>query len=127
MRDAELARNLEHHKKLEGRAPWRPHMRLGATFDEGLGTGVSQCFRMTKPMPPRKKVEVQKKKLPDTPWRPAGAVPERPPLEYREDPYGGYDPREPPKKKHGDERAGWRPSGATNSSWYTQSIAFKKL
>lgn len=122
-KERELNRKKEH-------GPFRAACRLGGTFDEAMGTGVSLCYKMTKPMPPTKpKKQLAPLKGPDAPWKPSGPT-ERlvPKVEYREDPYDHYDPRVGTKRKVNTEsKAGWKPGGATNSSWYTRSIAFARL
>lgn len=125
-------RYQELSKKLMKGTPFRAACRLGYTFDEMMGSGVSAVYTMTRPMAPRKAkpaVEAVDKKDAPPPWRPAGQ-PKFAPLEYREDPYDGYDPRvgkRKPDKNKDSDRSSWRPSGATNSSWYTKSIAFARL
>lgn len=124
----------EKHKKLMKGAPWRPNgNRKGYTFDEGETTGVSTCYKLTKPLSPRKETKSNYQvKGPDNAWKPAGKIPARlPPVEYREDPYDGFDPREGPKKKAASagssSKPGWKPNGNTNDTWYTKSIAFARL
>lgn len=102
--------------------------RRGTTFDEGPTTGVTQCFVMTKPMPIRKQKPVVPKKPLEAPWRPSGPTNQKPPLEYREDPYDKYDPRAPPKgKKKADDSKAWKPNSSTDNFWYSTSIAFRRL
>lgn len=128
--------DLERHKKLMKGAPWRGGGRKGYTFDEGEGTGVSTCYQLTQPLSPRaERKSTFECKGPEAPWRPGGKIPTRlPPVEYREDPYDGYDPRTESKGKKastapaGADRAGWKPSNAgQNDFWYTKSIAFARL
>ena len=110
------------------RGPFRPCGRNGTTMDEGPLTGASMCYTLTKPMPP-KQIFVSKASVkgPEAPWRPAGVLPKEPAVtEYREDPYDGYDPRVGTEKKRPSDKV-FRPSGTTNSSWYTKSIAFARL
>mmetsp|Transcript_23630 Transcript_23630/g.73203 ORF Transcript_23630/g.73203 Transcript_23630/m.73203 type:complete len:295 (-) Transcript_23630:540-1424(-) len=124
----------ERHKQLMKGAPWRGGGRRGYTFDEGPGTGASTCYKLTKPLE-EKKVRESKAavKGPDAPWRPGGKVPKRlPPVDYREDPYDGYDPRAGPKKKAetapSGSRPAWRPNAAgKGDTWYTKSVAFHGL
>lgn len=128
MRERERRENQLHHQKLKG-AGFRCASRRGFTFDEALGTGVSGCYRMTKPMAKLNRKPKEAPKKVETPWRPSGPIEKGPPkLEYREDPFDGYDPRVGKKKKvlNGD-KASFRPAGATNTSWFTSSIAFKRL
>jgi hypothetical protein len=123
----------EKHKQLVKGAPWKGGGRKGYTFDEGEGTGVSTCYQLTKPLSPRHEHKATYQvKGPEAPWRPGGKLPvQLPPVEYREDPYDGYDPRTEPRKKAetapSGTRAGWRPNGQTNDFWYTKSIAFGRL
>lgn len=127
-KEAEKKAQERHRQQVKG-GPFRAACRLGGTFDEGMSTGVSKCYTMTKPMPPRRAVSPPAVKKPEHPWKPAGPTERlRPVVEYREDPYDGYDPRKgvaKPAKVEG--KAGWKPGGATNSSWYTKSIAFARL
>ena len=128
-RDAKRKEELKAKIQSKGQS-FKAACRLGRTFDEGMGTGVSQCYVLTQPMPPKKPfVGFTGLKGPEAPWKPAGKVTQEVPLEYREDPYDGFDPRVPKAKKakSDKERAAFRPSGATNSSWYTKSIAFARL
>lgn len=123
----------EKHKKLMKGAPWRGGGRRGYTFDEGPGTGVSSCYKLTKPLEEKKeRKSAVSLKGPDAPWRPGGRVPFKlPPVEYREDPFDGYDPTAPPRKKAetapSGSRPSWRPNGNQNDTWYTKSIAFARL
>jgi hypothetical protein len=122
----------EQHKKLMKGAPWRGGGRKGYTFDEGAGTGASTCYQLTKPLEEKKVFKSAADcKGPEAPWRPGGRVPTKlPPVEYREDPFDGYDPRSPPKKAGtapSGTRPGWRPNGQTNDFWYSKSIAFGRL
>jgi len=126
--------DLEHHKKAMKGAPWRGGGRKGFTFDEGQGTGVSTCYQLTQPLSPRADRKAAFEcKGPEAPWRPGGKVPVRlPPVEYREDPYDGFDPRAQKGKKAetapSGSRAGWKPSNAGQQDfWYTKSIAFARL
>eukprot|EP00758_Cryptobia_borreli_P003265 Tbor_TRINITY_DN3644_c0_g1::TRINITY_DN3644_c0_g1_i2::g.273::m.273 len=124
-----------HRIKMKG-AAFRNAGRRGYTFDEALGTGVSSCYTLTKPIPVRKGYTINKysiihKKL-DHQWVPACRVPSDIKVEYREDPYGGIDPRGIPRKKKEDvsqapARRAWKPSSSTDDSWYTSTIAFRKL
>lgn len=121
----------EKSKALMKGAPWKGGGRRGYTFDEGQGTGASTCYQLTKPLEEKKvRKSNAEVKGPDTAWRPGGKVPKKlPPVEYREDPYDGYDPRAGPKKKVSTApsggRAAWRPNAAgTGDTWYTKSIAF---
>ena len=127
---------LEHKAKMKG-AAWVGGGRKGFTFDEGATTGVSTCYTLTQPIPPRKgyqknKYTIVHKKL-ETPWKPAGSLSNRVTVVYREDPYEGQDPLEDPKakrearRKAAEGRASWKPNSCTNDSWYTSTIAFKKL
>lgn len=124
---------LEKHKKLQKGAPWKPQgNRIGYTFDEGQGTGVSTCYALTKPLEPKKEHKsTYQLKGPEAAWKPAGKIPARlPPVEYREDPFDGADPRQEPKKKAAtpaNSKPGWKPNGNTNDTWYTKSIAFARL
>lgn len=124
-------RDLEKHKQLVKGAPWKGASRRGYTFDEGSGTGASKCYTQTKPMPPRKPTTSNAScKGPDSAWRPGGIVPKRlPPVEYREDPFDGFDPREANKKRTKPDtgKPGWRPAANQNDTWYTKSIAFARL
>lgn len=124
------------HKKMQSSA-FKPVGRSAKTFDEAPNAGVSSCYTLTKPMPPRKpqalnKYSIVHKKL-DTAWRPAGTIPPGAPIEYREDPYDKLDPRDPPKKrreeiaKRNTAHTAWKPNNSGKDVWYTTSIAFKKL
>lgn len=121
----------EKHKKLMKGAPWKGCGRKGFTFDESYNTGAPQCYVLTKPLEPKKEFKSKVQGHPQSvAWKPGGVVPTKlPPIEYREDPYDGHDPREAPRKKTADESKGpsWRPNGATNDTWYTKSIAFARL
>lgn len=128
-KEKQKAAREAHQKKLKG-AAFKGASRLGGTFDENMGTGASKCYQMTKPMTILKnKKDLPPLKGPENPWRPGGPTEKlMPQVEYREDPYDGFDPRVGTvKKKTSSGRAGWKPGGATNSSWYTKSIAFGRL
>ena len=120
----------EASNKLMKGAAFRVIGRRGKTFDEGPATGVSLCFVMTKPMPLRKQKPVAAVKKPavEQPWKPNGPTNQKPPLEYREDPYDKYDPRAPPqgRKKESDVKS-WKPNSSTDNFWYSTSIAFRRL
>lgn len=124
--------DLERHQKLMKGAPWRGGGRKGFTFDEGQGTGVSSCYALTKPLEEKKLPKSAAEcKGPEAPWRPGGKVPVKlPPVEYREDPFDGYDPTSPKKKAStapGGARPAWRPQGQQGDTWFTKSIAFARL
>lgn len=135
-RTLERKARAESHAKMQSNA-FKPVGRSAKTFDEAPNAGVSSCYTLTKPIPPRKPKEITKytiihKKL-DTAWRPAGSIPTSAPIEYREDPYDKLDPRDPPRKRR-DELAkknssttAWKPNNCGKDIWYTTSIAFKKL
>jgi len=131
--DAERKKNfelLQRGKKLmKADKPFLGISRCARTFDEFGGSGASAVYTMTRPMAPRKKKsEIKEDKKDQNPWRPAGNPPPVHAIEYREDPYDGFDPRiGKVKKVTKDDRATFRPAGATNSSWFTKSIAFAKL
>lgn len=125
----EAAERVKNKEKMKGGAPFRCPGRLGTTLDEGPLTGASQCYTLTKPMPP-KQIFVSKASgaRPEVPWKPAGALPQLryDDVKYCEDPYDGYDPRVGVVKKKPSEKF-MKPAGATNTSWYTKSIAFARL
>jgi hypothetical protein len=125
--DARKAR--EAHQKLMKGAAFKVLGRKGKTFDEGPATGVSLCFVMTKPMPIRKQKPVVPKKPLEAPWKPSGPTNQKPPLEYREDPYDKLDPRAKPKshKKVDSDTKAWKPNSSTDNFWYSTSIAFRGL
>lgn len=118
----------DHHKKIKGPG-FKCASRRGYTFDEMMGTGVSGCYKMTKPMAILKRKPKPPPKRIEHPWRPSGPIEKGPPkIEYREDPYDGFDPRVGKQKKvFKNDKSSFRPAGATNTSWYTSSIAFKRL
>lgn len=124
----ERQRNKLSREMQKGNA-FKPCGRRGGAFDEGPGTGASQCYKMTQAMAPVKAKSGTTGKAPEAPWRPAGPAPKAiPVVEYREDPYGGIDPRVPTKKKKMDTaKAAFKPSGGCDNSWYTKSIAFARL
>lgn len=134
-RENEKREHKEHKAKMKG-GGWKTGGRRGFTFDEGQGTGVSTCYTLTQPIPPRKPKQLNKysivhKKL-EAPWKPAGSLNDRVTVVYREDPYEGKNPLEDPKArrealKKTSERASWKPNSGNNDSWYTSTIAFKKL
>lgn len=111
--------------------PFRCPGRLGTTLDEGPMTGASQCYTLTKPMPP-KQIFVSQAAVSvagrTAAWRPAGALPQLrySEIKYLEDPYDGYDPRVGTVKKKPSDKF-MKPAGATNTSWYTKSIAFARF
>lgn len=128
-RQADRERAKKSRQLMKG-APFKNAGRLGATFDENPGTGASKCYTLTKPLSPRKEKPPSKTvvKGPDAPWRPSGQVPKKvAEIEYREDPYHGYDPRVAPKKRPVSDKAAFKPVGRTADSWYTKSIAFARL
>ncbi|CCD15226.1 unnamed protein product [Trypanosoma congolense IL3000] len=109
--------------------PFKPVGRQGYTFDEGLATGASMCYAMTRPFMAKPVQQDMKHFVIDKLWLPPGCIPERPPpVEYWEDPYNGFDPRVDPKsrlKKPSDSffKTGFR----GDNFFYTQSIVFKRL
>lgn len=119
--------DLEKHYKLMKGAPFKAACRRGGAFDEALGTGTSQCYRMTKPMAKVKPPKVVETKASGAAWKPAGKAELKPIIEYREDPYDHFDPRVGVQKKKPSERTAFKPSGSSNTSWYTKSIAFARL
>lgn len=126
-------KDLEEHKKAMKGAPWKGCGRRGYTFDEAAGTGASSCYALTKPLEEKKLPKSNAAvKGPEAPWRPGGKIPVKlPPVEYREDPFDGYDPAAEPRKKASTAPSGsrpsWRPNGNQNDTWYTKSIAFGRL
>lgn len=108
---------------------FKPVGRRGYTFDEAPATGASMCYTMTMPFMPKKIQQPMSHFKIDKPWRPAGYVDDAPTaMEYWEDPYRGFDPREDPKsrvKKPSD--AVFRVGNRGDNFWYTQSVVFKRL
>ncbi|KAG8342115.1 putative protein of unknown function (DUF4586) [Trypanosoma vivax] len=109
--------------------PFKHVGRRGYTFDESIITGASLVYMMTRPFQPKRVEAPMKHFIIETMWRPAGYLDDRPaPVEYREDPYGGFDPRVDPKsriKKPSETlfRSGFR----GDNFYFTQSIVFKRL
>ncbi|KAH9600335.1 Protein of unknown function DUF4586 [Trypanosoma melophagium] len=110
-------------------APFKPVGRRGYTFDECPATGTSTCYMMTKPFLPKKVTPPLTHFVIDKPWRPAGYIDDkRISIDYWEDPYNAFDPRDDPKsrvKKPSDAvfKTGFR----GDNFWYTQSIVFRRL
>lgn len=126
---AENARKeREEWKKKMPDTPFKPACRRGFTFDESVPTGVSKVYTMTKTFREKKEVPPMAHFRVEQPWRPAGYIDDKPTrMDYWEDPYGGFDPRVPPKervKKPSDQV--FYPSHRGDNFWYTQSIALRR-
>jgi hypothetical protein len=117
-------------KAAERGVPFKPSAKLGRALDAYPSTGISACYTMDRPMPPKRQFQstaAENRRKPEASWRPAGKVAPPAPVEYREDPYLGYDPRTQSKKRDLSNLKKFTPAGATNTSWYTSSIAFRRL
>lgn len=128
-KEVEDRKYREEWRKKMPETVFKPGGRRGFTFDEATGTGVSKVYMMTQPFQPKKEEVRMTHFLVAQPWRPAGYVEDMPTkMDYWEDPYGGYDPRIPPKdqvKKASDKI--FYPSGRCDDFWYTQSIVMKRI